>query len=272
MAEDTVTPPVGSAEPLEELIGIRGETLSGVEGSVIGRWLLAVGGGAPTTGTITIAGLVMMLGFAPVITADPLGFYIGAGVGHSQVRTDLDFGDFGAPGFSGPYSINGSATGWKLMAGIRPLSILGAEVAYIDFSSVDGAASITATPAHGGLNVTATSHPKAAALFAVGYLPIPLPYLDVFAKAGVAQLKSDVGATGQATCPVNLPCLPVYVPPYSASGTSTHPVYGTGAQLKFKGFAVRAEFERISAGSGNVDLLSLGVTFGAQAILPVSQP
>jgi opacity protein-like surface antigen len=222
--------------------------------------------------TITLA-LMMMMGCAPVLAADPLGFYIGAGVGHSQVRNDLNFGDFGLPEFSGPYSVNGSATGWKLMAGIRPLSFLGAEVAYIDFGSVNGAASIPATPTQGGLNVTAMSRPKAAALFAVGYLPIPLPYLDVFAKAGVARLQSDVSATGQAMCPLNLPtCLPVAVPPYAASGTSTHPAYGAGAQLKFKSFAVRAEYERISAGSGDVDLLSLGVTFGLQAILPVSQP
>jgi hypothetical protein len=38
------------------------------------------------------------------------------------------------------------------------------------------------------------------------------------------------------------------------------PAYG--AQLKFTNLAVRAEYERISAGSGDVDLLSLGVTLG----------
>ena len=235
------------------------------------------GAGAPQTRTITIAGLVMMLGFAPVVMADPLGFYIGAGVGHSQVRNDLNFGDFGTS-LSGPYSINDSATGWKLMAGVRPLSFLGAELAYVDFGSVSRAASIPATPTQIGINATATSHPRAAELFAVGYLPIPLPYLDVFGKAGVAQLKSDVRATPQLTCQLSGPAcsgatpFPVIVNPYSASGSSAHLAYGAGAQLKFKGFIVRAEYERISAGSGNVDLLSLGVTFGFQAILPVSQP
>ena len=206
--------------------------------------------------TIALA-LVMTIGWAPALAADPLGFYIGAGVGHSQVRNDFDFSDVGIP-----VSINGSATGWKLMAGVRPLSILGAEVAYIDFGSINRAVSIPATPTQGGLNATATSHPKAAALLAVGYLPIPLPYLDLFAKVGVAQLKSDVSATGQATCPLNLPCLPVVVPPYSASGKSTHLTYGAGAQLKFTSLAVRGEYERISASSGDVDLLSLSVTFG----------
>jgi opacity protein-like surface antigen len=203
----------------------------------------------------------MMLGFSPVLAADPLGFYIGAGVGHSQDHTDLNVGDFGIAGLSGPYSIHGSATGWKLMVGIRPLSILGAEVEYIDFGSIKGAASIPATPTQSGLNVTATSHPKAAALLAVGYLPIPLPYLDVFGKAGVAQLNFDVRATGQQMCPVGLPCLVAIVPPYSASGNHTRPAYGAGAQLKFKRLAVRAEYERISGGGGYADLLSFGVTF-----------
>jgi len=279
MAESTVTPPVGSAEPPEELAAVHGETLRGVEGFGIGRWLRAVGAGAPKTGAVIIAGSVMMLGFPPVVTADPLGFYVGAGVGHSEVRNDLDFRDFGLPEFSGPYSINGGATGWKLMAGIRPLSVLGAEVTYVDFGSVNAAANLPSTPIQGGLNVTATSHPKAAALFAVGYLPIPLPYLDVFAKAGVAQLRSDVRAAGQAKCALNIPCSPdtlVVVPPFSASSTSTHPAYGAGAQVKFSSFTVRAEYERISVGRGDVDLLSVGVTFGlqaaVQAVLPVSQP
>jgi opacity protein-like surface antigen len=204
---------------------------------------------------VTLA-LVMTMACASALAADPLGFYIGAGIGHSQVRNDLEFNDIVWP------SINSSGTGWKLMAGIRPLSFLGVEVAYIDFGSVNGAASSPATATQGGLNVTATSHPKAAALFAVGYVPIPLPYLDVFAKAGVAQLKLDIRATGQTTCSLSIPtCLVESIPPYSASGTSPHPAYGAGAQLKSSSFAVRAEYERISASSGDVDLLSLGVTF-----------
>jgi opacity protein-like surface antigen len=201
------------------------------------------------------------MGCAPVLAADPLGFYIGAGVGHSQARNDLDFSNFGVPGFSGPYSIDGSDTGWKLMAGIRPLSVLGAEVAYLDFGSASGSAGtlIVDTPS---LSVTTTSHPKAGALFAVGYLPIPLPYLDVFAKAGISELKRDIRGTGQVTCGFILPCTPGFVPPYSASHSSTHPAYGAGAQLRVASLAVRVEYERISAGSGDVDLLSLGISFG----------
>jgi len=179
------------------------------------------------------------------------------------VRKNLDFGDFGVPGFSGPYSIEGSGTGLKLMAGIRPLSVFGLEVAYLDFGSASGTAGLLTNPDAPSLSVTTTSHPKAGVLFAVGYLPIPLPYLDVFAKGGVSELRRNIRGTGQVTCGFILPpCTPLFVPPYSASGTSTHPAYGAGAQLKFTNLAVRVEYERISAGSGDVDLLSLGVTFG----------
>ena len=204
--------------------------------------------------------LVMTIGCAAGAAADPLGLYIGAGVGHTDVRNDLDFSNFGVPRFSGPYSIDGSATAWKLMAGIRPLPILGAEVAYIDFGSAHGAASLQ-TIDTGALSVTAKSHPEAAALFAIGYLPIPLPNLDVFAKAGVSELKRDIRATGLVTCGFILPPCATYFVPYSANSHSTHPAYGAGAQVKFTNLAVRLEYERISAGSDAANLLSLGLTF-----------
>lgn len=220
----------------------------------------------PQAARASLAVLLLLTGCGPALAADPLGFYLGAGIGHSELRNSLGIGNFGLTGFSGPYSASGHYTGWKLMTGIRPLPVLGAEVAYVDFGSVNAAASIPATPTQGGLNATATAHPRATALLAIGYLPIPLPHLDVFAKAGVAQLKYDVRVSGQATCPTNLPCfLPPGVPltpflqSYAVNGT--HLAYGAGAQLKLASLAVRAEYERISAGSGDVDLLSLGLSF-----------
>jgi opacity protein-like surface antigen len=215
--------------------------------------------GARRRGIVSIA-LMMALGCDTVLAA-PLGFYIGAGFGLSKVRTHLDFGDLGV-GYPGPYSVSGGATGWKVMVGIRPLTFLGAELAYIDFGSVTGVASTPAVPDRGVESVTTRSHPTAAAFYAVGYLPIPIPHLDVFAKAGVARLTSDVRATGQVTCGYVLVCRTIPVPLYSASRSSTKPAYGLGAQLKFENLAVRAEYERIAAGSGDAYLMSLGVTYG----------
>jgi opacity protein-like surface antigen len=211
--------------------------------------------------------LITMMDCAPGLAADPLGFYLGAGIGHSELRNNLGIGNFGPLiGFSGPYSASGHYTGWKLMTGIHPLPVLGAEVAYVDFGSVNAATNIPATPTQGGLNATATAHPRATALLAIGYLPIPLPHFDVFAKAGVAHLKYNVRVSGQGTCPTNLPCFPAPGLPLGPSLQSyavngTHPAYGAGAQLKLARLAVRAEYERVSAGSGDVDQLSLGLTF-----------
>ncbi|TLY97512.1 MAG: porin family protein [Gammaproteobacteria bacterium] len=141
------------------------------------------------------------------------------------------------------------------------MSVIGAEAEYLDFGSATGSANIPATVTTGGLNATGNSHPKAPAVFAMGFLPIPLPYLDIFAKAGVAELKSSVNATAQATCPISLPCIPILIPPYSASSSDTRFAYGAGVQVKLASLAVRAEYERIHSSSGDPDLLSLALTW-----------
>ena len=203
-----------------------------------------------------VVGILMGAACRSASAADPLGFYVGAGIAHSQVRNDVQF-----VGASGSVGLSGGATGWKAILGIRPLSVIGAEAEYLDFGSATGSANIPATVTTGGLNATGNSHPKAPAVFAMGYLPIPLPYLDIFAKAGVAELKSSVNATAQATCPISLPCIPILIPPYSASSSDTRFAYGAGVQVKLASLAVRAEYERIHSSSGDPDLLSLALTW-----------
>ncbi len=207
-----------------------------------------------------VVGILIGAACGSACAADALGFYMGAGVGQSHVRNDINFSAFGAP-LSGGFSTTGTKTGWKAILGVRPLSIIGAEAEYLDFGSASGSASIPATALSGGLNATASSHPKAPALFAMGYLPIPLPYLDIFAKAGVAELKSSVNANAQATCPIGLNCIQVIIPPYSASSSDTRFAYGAGVQVKLASLAVRAEYERIHSSSGDPDLLSLALTW-----------
>ncbi len=67
------------------------------------------------------------------------------------------------------------------------------------------------------INVSGSdSHPTAPALFAVGYLPMPMPFIDIFAKAGVARLSTNVTDFVQQPCPAGGPC-PYFVPDRSAS-------------------------------------------------------
>ena len=87
---------------------------------------------------------------------NPVGFYLGAGVGTSQIRSDDSY--YGYPGYYNDYQF-----AWQAMLGIRPLTLLGFEAEYIDFGQPHS---------HHGYydyNVSGSdSHPTAPALFAVG--------------------------------------------------------------------------------------------------------
>jgi opacity protein-like surface antigen len=175
---------------------------------------------------------------------DPLGFYVGGGVGESTIRSD-------DPGYGLPGYYNDHQTAWQGTLGFRPLnSFIGAEVDYIDFGQ----------PGHhhrDDPNFSGDdSHPRAPVLFGVGYLPIPVPYLDVFAKAGVARLKMSLNQF-ECTNGSN-PCNT-----FTAIGrqdiTQTKFAYGAGVQSRFPfGLTVRAEYERISSSFGDPDAFVVG--------------
>jgi hypothetical protein len=73
----------------------------------------------------------------------PLGSYIGAAVGHATIRADqVSFLDNGMP-LTPPASYSASDTGWKVFAGVRPISLLGAEIEYVDFGNSAASKTIT---------------------------------------------------------------------------------------------------------------------------------
>lgn len=173
------------------------------------------------------------------------GLYVGAGVGYSTIRSDDSA--YGLPGY-----FNDHQTAWKAIVGVRPLSIVGAEYAYIDFGQPGNRSSHQASAYYGR-----DSHPRASALFGVGYLPIPVPFFDVYAKAGVARLQTDVRTAQPAACVV------ASCPPFFASHNQTNHkfAYGAGLQSKFWGASFRAEYERISSRFGDPDALMIGATW-----------
>jgi hypothetical protein len=196
------------------------------------------------------------------LAEDLLGLYVGGAVGQSELRANIDsfrcaFVTSSCPSNIPSASFARHATGWEGFAGIRPLPFVGAEAEYIDFGS-SGSTNVYRIPApYSGI-----THPTATALFAVGYLPIPLPYLDVFAKAGVAELRSNVNISGVlGACGPG--CDPVYLDNFESSvkGTYARPAYGAGLQIRLGSFALRTTYERISVNTGDPDLLSLGVSW-----------
>jgi hypothetical protein len=181
------------------------------------------------------------------LAENPIGFYLGAGAGYSTIRSDD--ASYGLPGY-----YNDHQTAWKVIAGIRPISLIGAEYEYIDFGQ----------PGNHGYNSINfngfDSHPRASALFAVGYLPIPVPFFDIFGKLGVARLQTDVtSVTPDVTCPVNvMTCPPIYS---RHEQTDNKLAYGLGVQSKVWGVSFRAEYERISSKFGDPDALTVSATW-----------
>ena len=173
---------------------------------------------------------------------NPAGFYIGAGVGESQIRSDDS--RYGYPGYYNDYQF-----AWQGVIGVRPISLIGVEAAYIDFGQP-----YRHRNGFYDFNVSGSdSHPTAPALFAVGYLPIPIPFLDIFAKAGAARLTTNLTDFVQQPCVAGGPC-PYFVPTDRHKVTDTRFAYGAGVQSKFPfGLIVRGEYTRISSQFGDPD-------------------
>jgi opacity protein-like surface antigen len=188
-----------------------------------------------------------------------LGVYVGGSVGQSNVRgSQLDFiGPYPPYPSPAPASVSKNATGWKVFAGLRPISLVGAEFEYTDFGHPMAS---QGPPAGFGLAYNAGLRAKAAAAFGILYAPIPLPILDVYAKAGVARLQTSVEGAGAFGCWPPLQCA-VYPVTVHRDQSDARFAYGAGIQAKFSAIGIRLEYERISASEGDPSLLSLGITW-----------
>lgn len=190
--------------------------------------------------------------------------YIGASVGHADLRT-TDSGLFGSAG-SGTFELG--HTGYQLSAGVRALGVLGAEVDYFDLGSGGASASWS------GAGTLSNSHlsQRGEAAFAMLYLP--LPFIDIYVKAGAARLRTELSATLTTpscppgfACPLNEVCTVNGCPPTTTSvngsiaRTDTNFAAGAGVQWKLGDFAIRGEYERFGAPGAHPDLVSVGVTW-----------
>jgi opacity protein-like surface antigen len=185
-----------------------------------------------------------------VLADDHLEFYLGAAIGESHVRTAQEI--LGDTGYD--YKFDEQHSAWKVNVGIRPISPLGVELGYIDFGNPSSGQTLSG---FGGLT---EADERAWTLFGLGYLPLPVPFLDVYAKLGTARLHTTTTGVGPTPdCPVGgMPCGPST---FRISDWSTIFAYGAGVQGKIEALAIRAEYERFSASGGNPDLVSLGITW-----------
>jgi|ERR1700722_10326266 Outer membrane protein beta-barrel domain len=171
---------------------------------------------------------------------DVLGLYVGAGVGQSTLKQDY-------------YQIDSHATGWKLIAGWRPLSFVGAEIEYANLGSKNVSYTL-----NGPIYEHISTDAHATAVFAVGYLPVPLPWIDLYGKVGAARVQNNTTARSQEDL--------VIVPTTTNTTTSvtdntrTSIAWGAGLQFKLGMPAVRVEYERFAGEQGNDSLLTAALT------------
>jgi len=188
------------------------------------------------------ASLLILAPLHPARASNLLGLYVGGAAG--QARVEADTSGFFSGNAIGNFREDHAA--YKLMLGVRALSLFGAEVEYVDLGHPRWSApSLPGFPA-------ADVSTKGGAAFGMFYLPIPLPAVDVFLKAGVARLDSRVTAS---FCAVDV-CRTE-----SRDLANTGFAAGAGVQFKVSAWAVRGEYERFNAAGANPGLLTLGMTW-----------
>jgi Outer membrane protein beta-barrel domain len=161
--------------------------------------------------------LVLMLALGTSAAyADNGFFYAGGGISKDKISDIVN---------QGTNFADIDSTSWKVFAGFRPISPFAIEADYLDLGSDAG------------------THAKAFAGYAVGFLPIPVPFLDVFGKAGLSRVRID------GSSPVTS---------FSTSGTEF--AWGAGVGVHAGNFGARLEYERFivpSAGPANVTSLDV---------------
>ena len=169
--------------------------------------------------------LTLTLG-AGLAHADNGTLYLGAGLANDNLR------DIAAT------NSNLSSTSWKVWAGVRPISLFADEANYIDLGSES-----VATPGGGTTHLSY----KAFAGYAVGYAPIPIPWIDVFGKVGLARWTSS--GSSSLGAPSGL---------FSLSDNGSQFAWGIGGQVHVGNIGARLEYENFNIrNTGGANIVSL---------------
>jgi OOP family OmpA-OmpF porin len=153
------------------------------------------------------------------------GFYLGGAI--TQAR--FDDANFSLD------DVDDEDNSWKVIGGFRFHENFAVEASYIDFGEMS-ARLLTGTGPF-------TAEAKGFAAFAVGLIPVP--YVDLFAKVGAAQIDAETQGL-----PVNF------------DDDTTEFAYGAGAQWRWRNLAIRAEYEKFDTDIiGDLDLISVGATY-----------
>ena len=164
---------------------------------------------------------------ATVAHADNALFYVGAGIARNKVSeitaTNSDLND----------------TSWKVFAGVRPINAFAVEADYIDLGSQTTQF----------IDVNTHVQYKAFAGYAVGFLPLPVPVLDVFGKVGLARWQQSGSSNASPGNEL-----------FSLSDNGTEFAWGVGAQAHFGAIGGRLEYEAFNIhNTSGANVISLSV-------------
>ena len=163
------------------------------------------------------------------------GVYVGASVG--QTTLEIDDLDLDVESFD--YTADSTST--KFFLGYRFMGFLAVEGSYIDFGSMSDSTEID------GESLSLETDLKGYDVCAMGMLPLGIA--DIFIKGGIVSWDADIRTAFEEIIEYD-----------GESGTDM--VYGLGAQVRFKGFAVRGEFEYFDiADADSVYLISVGASY-----------
>jgi hypothetical protein len=193
---------------------------------------------------IVTGAVLSSLPFREANAMDPLGLYVGGTVGQSRVEATETACQCDLVQEIVTEKFDKTHLAFQGALGARPISLVGAEIDYIDFGKPDGHA----------FGLPASASIKGEAAFGVLYLPVPV--VDIYLKAGVARLESTVKYSHCGPCACSF-CLNSI----QLDRTNTTGAGGVGAQYRFGSWAVRAEYERFNAAGGDPSLLSAGITW-----------
>lgn len=163
---------------------------------------------------------LVLLGCGSTAMAADNGIYVGGSLGQANVELQEGAVDF-----------DGDDTGFKVIAGIRPLDWLAVEANYVNFGEAED----------DGVEIDADG----ISAFAVGFLAVGP--VDLFAKGGLVSWDSSVGVQG-----VDI----------ESNEDGTDLAYGVGAQFRVWSLSLRAEYEVFDIDDvDDVNMISVGFTF-----------
>jgi outer membrane protein with beta-barrel domain len=152
-----------------------------------------------------------------------------------------------------------SGTGWQAYAGVRPVKAFAAELEYFDAGSdTSSYFSPLCCVGSGACGSTWHTDAKAIAGYAVGFLPLPVPALDVFAKLGMARYTLDRNGNSTYHDPFTGSSTITY---YNDSGTSNVFAWSAGFQVHVGRFGGRFEYVGLEKANTRVLALSAFVAF-----------